>query len=59
MLLKKTIFHCSYEVFAVSDASARTLRSPKVAHPYLELVQVGGALPVLVVADARHAGEAD
>lgn len=26
---------------------------------YSELVQVGGALPVLVVADARHAGEAD
>lgn len=26
---------------------------------YFELVQVGGGLPVLVVADARHAGEAD
>lgn len=26
---------------------------------YFELRQVGGALPVLVVADARHAGEAD
>lgn len=33
--------------------------SPKVAHTYLKLVQIGGALPVLVVADARHAGEAD
>lgn len=33
--------------------------SPMDAYPYLKLVQVGGALPVLVVADARHAGEAD
>lgn len=37
----------------------RTLHSLKVTHPYLELVQIGGGLPVLVVADARHAGEAD
>ena len=27
--------------------------------PYFELHQVGGALPVLVVTDTRHAGEAD
>lgn len=26
---------------------------------YFELVQVGGALPVLVIADACHAGKAD
>lgn len=26
---------------------------------YFELLQVGGALPVLVITDARHAGEAD
>ncbi len=26
---------------------------------YFKLVQVGGALPVLVISDARHAGEAD
>lgn len=26
---------------------------------YPELVQVGGRLPVLVIADSRHAGEAD
>lgn len=32
---------------------------PKVTYPYLELVQVGGGLPVLVVTDARHAWKAD
>ena len=29
------------------------------AESYFELVQVGGALPVLVIADSCHAGKAD
>lgn len=31
----------------------------QVRMSYFELVQVGGALPVFVVADARHAGKSD
>lgn len=45
------------------DALCLCLISPAVRHKlltsYFELVQVGGALPVFVIADARHAGEAD
>lgn len=33
--------------------------SIKLLTSYFELVQVGGALPVFVITDARHAGEAD
>lgn len=64
-MLKKMIFivllKCSLSVSNKCFISLllKAPNSPKVTDTYLELVQIGGALPVLVVADARHAGEAD